>query len=148
MKFIVVVCWLFLITLAACTTEDTNIDIDQSAENTLIEVADNNLIHEDDGYYEVNTLEELLDSELIVKGEVVEIEGPFETEDLINELFQDYNDYFKFHIDLIIEVDEYYGNTLPYDEIVVRREGGKIDDRAHITPFEHFAIGEKVLIFN
>ena len=87
-------------------------------------------------------------SEYIVKGKVIDILGPFETTDLVSPLSEKYDVYYKFHTDIIIEVDEYLGNELPFKEIVVRREGGKIDDKVHLTEFEDMSIGEEVIIFN
>ena len=93
-------------------------------------------------------MDELMGREYIVKGKVLDILGPFETTDLVSPLSEKYDDYYKLHTDIIIGVDEYLGNELPFKEIVVRREGGKIDDKVHLTEFENVSIGDEVIIFN
>src|SRR5690625_3888953 len=148
-KKTLIFCGVF-IALVACQSKESLNDqnLDNLALSTEVSTTSDDLVYEHDGYYEVNTIDELMESQYIVKGKVVDILGPYETEDLINEDFLKYDDYFKFHTDIVIEVDDYLGEALPFEEIVVRREGGKIDDRVHITKFENFAVGEEVIIFN
>src|SRR5690554_5776271 len=119
---------LIFTTLVACQSEESANDqnLDNLALSTEVSTTSDDLVYEHDGYYEVNTIDQLMASQYIVKGKVVDILGPYETEDLINEDFLKYDDYFKFHTDIVIEVDDYLGEALPFEEIVVRREGGKI----------------------
>ena len=146
--FLGIACSIFILNLTGCSSVDSGKEELNPNESTKITIETDDVVYEHSGFYQVDSMEELMGSEYIVKGKVLDILGPFETTDLVSPLSEKYDDYFKFHTDIIIEVDEYLGNELPFKEIVVRREGGKIDDKVHLTEFENVSIGDEVIIFN
>ncbi len=89
------------------------------------------------------------ESTIIVKGRVTEILGTVETKDFgapIPEVQKQGGK--KLHTDVLFRVDEYLGpNSLPFDELVIRHIGGKIEGFTHICEQEHLTIGEEVIIF-
>ncbi len=94
--------------------------------------------------------DQIKESSVIVKGEVVKILGVVETKDLLDAGQQEMvNDGVKFiHTNVVIKVDQYLGKTkLPFDEIVVRHPGGRIDEYVNITSHEELTVGEKVILF-
>lgn len=82
------------------------------------------------------------ESSIIVKGKVVKILGTTETKDM--EIPQG----MRVHTDVLFKVDQYLGpNSLPYENLVLRRMGGKIEGFTHIVNQENLTVGEELIIF-
>jgi len=94
---------------------------------------------------------QIKESQIIVKGKVIQILDTVVTYDLISDTKKrDAEDgWFYLHTDVLFEVDEYFGpNKLPFEQLVLRHVGGKIEGKAaHICEQEQLTVGEDVIIF-
>ena len=91
---------------------------------------------------ERDLLQQARESTIIVKGQVVKILDTLETKDL--ELPQGR----RLHTDVLFRVDQYLGPySLPYEYLVLRRMGGKIEGFTHVVNQENLTVGEELIIF-
>src|SRR5699024_4043480 len=123
----------------------------ETLNSTFIQVEEGDLYARQSPLLEDMTLDKRIEqSEVIVSGTVAEILPATETMDLVIPLMEDFRKkgYNFLHTDIVIKVDEFIGNSsYEYDEIVVRRNGGRLDNFVHIYDMENYEVGEKVLIF-
>lgn len=90
--------------------------------------------------------EQIQESQIIVRGKVVDILDTAETQDLRVPICP--GQMGPLHTNILIEVDEYLGAQLSFDHIVIRHVGGKVDGFCHLVAGqEHFTVGEDVLVF-
>ncbi|MDN4606176.1 hypothetical protein [Sporosarcina highlanderae] len=123
----------------------------EGEKSTFVEAKENDkysIVH----FYsdEMTIDDQVKNSSIIVLGEVKEILPSVETNDIVDpidaaELRE--KGYNIVHTDIVIKVEKYLGEEkLDFDEIVVRRDGGRINGFVRIVKQEHFNLGEKVLL--
>ncbi len=100
--------------------------------------------------YEVKDLrQQAQESTIIVRGRVSRILGTVETKDYGAPIppVQEQGGK-KLHTDVLLDDIEYFGpNSLPFDELVIRHIGGKIEGFTHIYEQEQFTVGDEVIIY-
>src|SRR5690554_6788832 len=118
----------------------------ESGDSTEIETKSTDTIVQVDSSIGYCPIEQLIDDcDIIVHGQVVEILGTVESKDLHSPRPPEMT---YLHTDILISVHEYLGPVeLDYNYIVIRRLGGRLGDHVHLTSFEHFTVGEEVVLF-
>lgn len=86
------------------------------------------------------------ESTIIVRGRVTKMLGTVVTEDLVTPIMAEQG--LHVHTDVLFQVDEYLGpNSLPFEYLVLRRMGGKIEGFTHVVEQENLTVGEEMIIF-
>lgn len=122
----------------------------ESDDTTYVEITSSDLYTRQSFLVEnMSVQEQVGQSDVLFVGKVVDILPTVETNDLIDSGILEAREkgYKYVHTDVIIEVLEYIGEKkLDFNEVVVRRQGGRIGNSVHSTDMENLSVGEEIIL--